>query len=56
MVNTKLGAMTTTINFRGVEIALPLGLPFCYTAEGTLTIDFSAGYVGKLTLRPGKFF
>ena len=44
----------TTICFRGVEITLPRDLPFSHSPEGTLTLDFSAGYTGKLHLRAGK--
>ena len=45
---------TTTINFRGVELTLPADMPFNHTADGNLTLDFSAGFAGKLCLRPGK--
>ena len=44
---------STSISYRGVEITLPPEVPFAHAADGTLTIDFGAGFRGKLTLRPG---
>ena len=47
---------TITINFRGVKLTLPADVPFDHTADGNLTLDFRAGFAGKLCLRPGKLF
>lgn len=43
-----------TINFKGVELILPPEVPFTYTPKGTLALDFSAGFSGKLHLRAGE--
>lgn len=43
----------TTLTFQGVEITLPLDVPFSYAADN-LVLDFSAGFRGKLNLRRGE--
>ena len=45
---------TTTVNFHGVQLALPITLPFSQQQDGCLVLDFGQGYWGKLVIRPSE--
>jgi hypothetical protein len=42
----------TTLRFQGVELLLPLHVPFRYSGDA-LVLDFTAGFRGKLCLHKG---